>query len=429
MDASGAGEWITLAQPDTFSPATFGCKRYSIRMPGLNRRDLLRASAITAASYSRILGANDRVRYGVIGCGGRGGHMNRHFLGAGGTECVALCDIYAARIDKLKADAPEARSFADHRRMLDDVQNLDAVLIATSDHWHAGTTIDALNAGKDVYVEKPLTRTIEEGPPIVRAARVNNRICQVGMQQRSGAHYWRAKEEYIDSGKLGRITFIKTVWHSGAGSSGRRSPDEDIPQPTNLDWARYLGPVKWREWDPPQYFHFRRYLDFGGGKITDFFAHWGDAVHMMMERDDPVSCTAIGGVFVHQDGRDAPDTIHCLWQYRSGYTVTFESGTGARLEPYGIHFCGTGGRLFIDRQKYIFHPAEKEAPPVEYVTPDNITRDHVVNFLDCMRTRKRPNGDVYFGHRGAMAAHLAVISYKRKGQVHFNPDREEILPL
>ncbi len=400
-------------------------------MPELHRRDLFRTAAFSAASYSRVLGANDRIRYGLIGAGGRGQHMNRHFIEAGGTQCVAICDVYAARIDEAKAVAPDTKSYSDHRKMIDEIKDLDAVLIATPDHWHAGTTIDAANAGLDIYVEKPLTRTIEEGPAITRAVRVNNRVCQVGMQQRSGMHYMKAKAEYLDTGKLGTITMIKTCWHSGYRAPGGErqallEARRNMPLPSNLDWARYLGPVKWREWNPHQYFQFRAYLDFGGGKITDFFAHWGDAVHMMTERDDPVACTTEGGVYVYQDGRDAPDTIHCLWKYRGGYTVTFESATGARLEPYGIHYCGTEGRLFIDRKRYVYYPAEGE--PVEFVTEENIVRAHVVNFLDCMRSRKRPNGDVWFGHRGAMAAHLAVISYKQGRTIHFNPDREEILP-
>ncbi len=401
-------------------------------MPSLHRRDLFRtgAAALAASSYARILGANDRIRFGVIGCGGRGRHVMGHFLATNQTECLALCDVYAVRIDQARQNAPAAKAFSDHRQMLDQVRELDAVLIATPDHWHAGTAIDALNAGKDVYVEKPLTLRIEEGPRIVKAARVNNRVCQVGMQQRSGMHYWKAKEEYIASGRLGKITLIQTVWHSGVGRGPIRSePERGMPKPSNLDWARYLGPVKWRDWDPPQYFFFRRYLDFGGGKITDFFAHWGDVVHMFMDADDPVSAVAAGGVYYHRDGRTAPDTIHMLLEYRGGYTVTFESATGVHLPPYGIHFCGTQGRLFIDREKYIFQSAEKGAPPVEFRTTQNLTRAHVENFLDCCRTRRRPNGDVYFGHRAAMAAHLGNIAYIEKRRIRFDPDRELILPL
>ncbi|MCW5982939.1 MAG: Gfo/Idh/MocA family oxidoreductase [Bryobacteraceae bacterium] len=398
----------------------------------MNRRDVLRtasaaATALPAISYSRVLGANDSIALGVIGCGGRGRYIMGQFLATGQARVTALCDVYAARIDEARSQAPDARSFVDHRKLL-ETKELDATLIATPDHWHAWTAIDAMNAGKDVYVEKPLTLKIEEGPRIVRAARVNERVCQVGMQQRSGMHYWKAKKEYIDSGRIGKITLIQTVWHTGGGPLRRR---REFPreQPSNLDWARYLGPVKWRDWDPPQYFDFRRYLDFGGGKLTDFFAHWGDVVHMFMDNDNPISAVAAGGVYYYKDGRSAPDTIHMLLEYRGDFTVTFESATGANLPPYGIHVCGTQGRLFIDRKRYEFFPAEEKAPPEVFNTTEDLDRAHVENFLDCCRTRKRPNGDVYFGHRGAMAAHLGNIAYIEKRRIRFDPDREEILPL
>ena len=176
------------------------------------------------------------------------------------------------------------------------MKELDAVLIATPDHWHARTAIDALNAGKDVYVEKPLTRTISEGPEIVKACRINERVCQVGMQQRSGIHYLRAKAEYIDTGKLGKITLARTWWH-GNSYHLRKAPESLQQQPSNLDWAHFLGPVKWRDWDPQQYYNWRAYLDFGGGQVTDLFTHWIDVVHMFMGQDIPQSASASGGVY------------------------------------------------------------------------------------------------------------------------------------
>ena len=179
----------------------------------LPRRDLIRgAAAFTAASYSRVLGANDKIQLGVIGCGERGRHDMAQFQKVPTVNVAAVCDIYGQQIDKARQTATNAKNFTDHRKLL-EMKEIDAVLIATPDHWHSRTAIDALNAGKDVYVEKPLTLKIEEGPPIVKAARENNRICQVGMQQRSGKHYLQAKREYIDTGKLGKITLARTWWH------------------------------------------------------------------------------------------------------------------------------------------------------------------------------------------------------------------------
>src|SRR5262249_11923902 len=169
------------------------------------RRTCLRtASAMTALSYSRVYGANDRVQVGLIGAGERGRYDTGNFAKTGQTDIAAVCDIYGNNIDQAKQQWPNAQSFTDHRKLL-ETKSLDVAVIGVPDHWHSTIAIDALNAGKDVYVEKPLTLKIEEGPMIVKAARINNRICQVGMQQRSGKHYIEAKQEYTDSGKLGHI--------------------------------------------------------------------------------------------------------------------------------------------------------------------------------------------------------------------------------
>src|SRR5256885_14413445 len=160
-------------------------------------------------------------------------------------DVTAVCDIYGVQIDKARQKATNARNFTEHRKLL-EMKEVDAVLIATPDHWHSRVAIDALRAGKDVYVEKPLTLKIEEGPPIVKAARENDRICQVGMQQRSGKHYLQAKREYMDTGKLGKITMARTWWH-GNTYHLRRAPASLQTKPSNLDWSRYLGPVKWRD--------------------------------------------------------------------------------------------------------------------------------------------------------------------------------------
>ena len=248
------------------------------------------ATALTAASYSRVLGANDTVQLGVIGTGERGRFVMSQFMVNPKLHVGAVCDIYGQQIDLARQKATDAKSFTDHRKLL-EMKELDAVLIATPDHWHSRTAIDALNAGKDVYVEKPLTRTINEGPPIVKACRINERVCQVGMQQRSGIHYLRAKAEYLDTGKLGKITLVRTWWH-GNTYHLRKAPESLREKPSNLDWARFLGPVKWRDWDPQQYYNFRAYLDFGGGQVTDLFTHWIDVVHMFMGQDIPKAASA-----------------------------------------------------------------------------------------------------------------------------------------
>jgi len=395
------------------------------------RRELLRGSALalTAASYSRILGANDRMNLGLIGAGERGRYDMSQFQANSNVDVVAVCDVYAANIDQARSKAPNAKDFKQHQRLL-EMKEVDICLIATPDHWHAAIAIDALNAGKDVYVEKPLTLKPEEGPPIVKAARVNDRICQVGMQQRSGKHYIQAKHEYFDTGKLGKITLARTWWH-GNTYHLRKAPASLQTKPSNLDWSRFLGPVKWRDYDPQQYWNWRAYLDFGGGQVTDLFTHWIDVVHMFMGHDVPTAAQASGGVYNYKDGRTAPDTINVLLEYPGEYTATFEATLAPGISGAAIEMCGTEGRLLIDRGHYEYYSLGRNVTPtvVKAPTPDMLTFDHVANFLDCVRTRKLPNGDVLIGHRSAQASHLGNISYMQKRRIDFDPIREEILPF
>ena len=392
------------------------------------RAFLTGAAALTAASYNRVLGANDTIQLGVIGTGDRGRHDMTQFMLDPKVHVGAVCDIYSQQIDLARQKAVDARSFTDHRKLL-EMKEIDAVLIATPDHWHAQTAIDALNAGKDVYVEKPLTRTIQEGPRIVKAARVNNRVCQVGMQQRSGKHYIQAKKEYIDTGRLGKITLARTWWH-GNTYHLRKAPESLHTQPSNLDWAHFLGPVKWRDWDPQQYYNWRAYLDFGGGQVTDLFTHWIDVVHMFMGSEIPKSASAAGGVYAYKDGRTAPDTINVLLEYPAEFTATFEATLVPGITGAAQEFCGTTGRLWIDRSHYEWHPLGRDATPtIVKAEPHDMTIDHVNNFLECMRTRQRPNGDVLIGHRSAQASHLGNIAYLEKRRIDFDPQREEILPF
>ena len=386
------------------------------------------AVAMTAASYNRILGANDSVQLGVIGTGDRGTYVMTQFMQTKTLHVAAVCDIYSAHIDQARQKATDAKSFTDHRKLLEE-KEIDAVYVATPDHWHATIAIDALNAGKDVYCEKPLTRTIYEGPRIVKAARINERVCQVGMQQRSGIHYLRAKREYFDTGKLGKITMARTWWH-GNTYHLRKAPASLQNQPSNLDWAHFLGPLRWRDYDPQQYYNWRAYLDFGGGQVTDLFTHWIDVVHMFMNQEVPKSAVAAGGVYAYKDGRTAPDTINILLEYPGEYTATFEATLAPGIQGAAVEMCGTEGRLFIDRGHYEYTPLGRNAEPVIVkAEPHDLTLDHVNNFLECMRTRKRPNGDVLIGHRSAQASHLGNIAYVEKRRIDFDPVREEILPF
>ncbi len=394
----------------------------------INRRTLFNsAAAFTAVSYARILGANEKVNLGLIGCGGRGRSVLRTFLRNPNVNATALCDVFSARIDEAAQIATSAKSYKQHEKLLES-KDVDAVAVATPDHWHAGICIDAANAGKDIYCEKPLTLRIEEGPKIVKAVRMNGRVCQVGMQQRSAKHFLMAKEKYFDTGAIGKVTLARTWWH-GNSTHLRGFPQEYTEQPSNLDWGRYLGPVKWREYDPKQYFNFRAYLDFGGGQITDVFTHWIDAVHLFMGQDNPVAAVASGGIYHYKDGRTAPDTITCLLDYPGEWTTTFMGTLVPGLRRAGIEVVGTEGRLWITRRRYEWYTSDPDAPPVVQDNIGNMSQDHVDNFMDCVKSREKPNGDVWIGHRSAQASHLGNIAYMQKRRIKFDPDREEIMPL
>ena len=311
---------------------------------------------------------------------------------------VAVCDAWGERVESTRKKTPGAARFADYRKLL-ETNPLDAVLIATPDHWHSRIAIDALNAGKDVYCEKPLTRTIEEGPQIVKAARENNRVCQVGMQQRSAKHYRDAKEKYFDTGRLGAITLARTWWY-GNGWHLRKARAALQTQPQDLDWARFVGPLAWRDYDPQQFYNWRAYLDYGGGQVTDLFTHWIDVVHMFMGKEIPNAATAIGGVYHYRDGRTAPDTINVLLEYPepNPFTATFEATLVPGITGEALEMCGTEGRLWIDRSRYEFYPVKAKEPTdvvkaeVMEGIHDSLTQDHVNNFLDCLRSRQRRMG-------------------------------------
>jgi predicted dehydrogenase len=399
---------------------------------------------MTAVSYTRVLGANDRLSVALIGCGVRGGQLQTAFDKRNG-PFTALCDVYRTRAVRMQHVCPDAKLFSDHRKVL-EMPGLDAVVVAVPDHWHAAIAIDALNAGKDVYVEKPLTLRMEEGPQIIRAARMNERICQTGAQQRSGTHYIQARDEYLRKNKLGKVNLVRTWWFDGGGQVRSTPPPTPRPstpaddlrghgvpkgmenKPADLDWNRYLGAAKWRAWDPPQYFNFRNYIDFNGGIMTDKFVHWVDVVHMFMGQDGPISADAAGGIFMSHDGRTVPDTLNVHLEYPGNWICTYFNTPQAGIEREGIEFCGTEGHLFINRTKFEFFPAGG-GDSVKVACETDLVEEHVQNFLDCCRSRRAPNGDVAAGHRSAQAAHLANLSYFERRRIHFDPERELVLPL
>jgi predicted dehydrogenase len=381
----------------------------------------------TAASWNKALGANDRVRLGVIGTGNRGGDVMSWFLKEPDVDVVALCDCYDVNLNAALAKTEgKAKTFTDYRALLAS-KDVDAVLIATPDHWHSRMAIDALNAGKDIYVEKPLTFTYEQGHDIIKAVKANNRVAQVGLQQRSGEHYKEAKSEYVDKDKLGQIAFVRTWWH-GNSYHLRKASFKD--KPAGLDWKAFLGPAKYREFDAQQFYNWRAYFDFGGGQITDLFTHWIDVVHWYLGEDLPIAAASAGGVYAYPDGRTAPDTISIQLEYPRKWIATFDATLVPGASGAALELMGTKGRLYIDRGRYIFQesPAGRRMappPPVERLNTKPLEQQHVRNFLDCVKSRALPNSDIVSGHRSALASNLGKIAYLQKRRITFNPASEK----
>jgi predicted dehydrogenase len=392
----------------------------------MTRRRMAAGAAVTALSYTRILGANDRIGLGVIGLGVRGTAVMSLFQKNDDVEVRALCDVYGLRVEQARQkSAPNAKTFADHRELL-DLASVDAVLAAAPDHWHKDLAIDAMNAGKDVYSEKPMCRKREEAPLMVKAARATGRICQIGLQQRSGQIYLEPRELFVQSGAIGKISHIDAVWHSGVQ---RPLPKEPAEKPAGLDWMRFLGPVSYRDWNPGQYLDFRAFLDFNGGKMTDFGHHWMDTVHMFMGERAPNSAVFAGGIYYDQrDGRTAPDTCNALFEY-DGFSVLFQSNAYAVGPEYGITFYGDKGTLFVNRNRYEFKSAGRSAQPVAKSIPGDITSDHVRNFLDCVKSRKLPNADAAIAAVSILPPLLGVQSYTEQRRLRFDPTRLEVLPF
>jgi predicted dehydrogenase len=391
----------------------------------ITRRQAARTAAVTALSYSRILGANDRIGLGVIGTGGRGTYVMGLFHKNSDVEVRALCDVYPARFKEALAVAPNAATFGDHRKLL-ELRELDAVLIGSPDHWHKDHACDSLNAGKDVYCEKPMCRLRDEAPVMVKTARAANRILQIGLQQRSGEIYLEPLDKFVKSGAIGKISHIDAVWHAGVPGPLRKEPAQ---KPADLDWLRFLGPVAYRDWNPGMYFSFRSFLEFNGGKMTDFGHHWMDVVHMYMGERAPHAAVFAGGSYYDRhDGRTAPDTVNALFEYDS-FSVLFQSNAYGVAPRYGITFYGDRGRLFVDRNRWEFTPAGRNAETVKREIAGDITADHVRNFLDCTKSRKLPNADAAIAAISILPPLLAVQSYEEQRRIRFDPVRLEVLPF
>ncbi len=422
----------------------------------INRRDFIKRVGITAAGASlavprggmtaRAVGANDKIVVGVIGTGQMGLSNLKDFAKQPDVEIAAVCDVYKPNLDKgLEATDGKAKAYKDFREVLDR-KDIDAVIVATPDHWHALPTVSACQAGKDVYVEKPISTTLEEGKHMVEAARKLNRVVQVGTQQRSGLHFRKAIE-LVQQGFIGKVSFVRTWNYGNDYPKGIGNPKDSDP-PTELDWDLWLGPApkvpfNWNRFGVgDRWSTFRYFWDYAGGFMTDWGVHLIDIVQWAMKVDGPDAVTASGGRFYIQDNADTPDTLQVTFEY-PGFICTYENrwdnANSMYSKGYGIEFHGTDGTLFVDRGGFHLYPEKRRRVPRQRggpggrpaERPEEVDRapeasmasvndehlDHVRNFLDCVKSRQRPTSDIEIGHRSTSACLLGNIAYRSKERI------------
>ncbi len=397
-----------------------------------SRRKFLRSSAltVTAASYRRIYGANDRVRMGAIGTGPRGQYLMKQLNHIGGVEWVALCDVYSLRRDQAAGIAGgSVKTYNEHPRVLEH-REIDAVIVATPDHWHGATAVDALNAGKDVYVEKPMVHYPRDGQAVVRAARENKRVVAVGTHTRAIPHIQEARQRFVASGVLGKIGLARTWINSNSGYLYTAPPGMDR-KPEGLDWDRWLGPGPHVPWNPQIYFSPYKWLHYDGGMIMGIGIHSIDSAHQFLNLSNPSGAVAGGGIYHFKDGRDSPDVINLVLEYPQELNVTFEAEIMTVGSPQrsaaGTEFRGTGGVLTVlwyDKdQGYRYEPNPKHSQTSAATGPGSpFSAEYLLrNWLECLRTRQKPVSNEETGYYSAIACFMCNQAYRTKTRVVWDP--------
>jgi predicted dehydrogenase len=405
-----------------------------------------------AKTSNRVIGANDRINVGVIGVGGRGSDDARSFQRVGDKDntcqIVAVCDLYEKR-KRLNAEKFKCEGYLDYREILARA-DVDAVVIATPDHWHAKIALDAMDHGKDVYLEKPMCHTNEEIKQLVNTVKETQRVLQVGSQTTSGDQWWKARKAIAD-GMIGQMIMSQGSYHRNSieGEWNWTIDPEAGPDGKGdnyVDWKTWLGPAPKRAWDADRFFRFRKYWDYSGGTATDLFYHvvaplnicWGEAQF-------PSRVVGTGGIHVFKDEREVPDTFMLVADYPAGHSLVLSSSMANSHHIPGL-IRGHEGTIvmvengqFESRADYITvipellrdrtthekaplkpeYAAKFGAEPIKIpVDPTDMMTAHIENFLACVRSREKPHLDVETGARAQAVINLAVQSY-REGRVLF----------
>jgi len=386
-------------------------------------------------------GPNDTINLGLIGCGGEGRAVMAAHMRCPGTRVVAVCDLHATRMAQARQQAggEKVLSYHDYRKLLEN-RDIDAVIVGTNGHWHVLPTIHACQAGKDVYVEKPLGTSIGEGRAAVRAARKYDRVVQIGTQQRSWPHYAQAAE-VIQSGRLGEISEVK-VWDMDYLYPGPGNPPDCDP-PKELDWDFWVGPSPQKPYNPNRYAQHYWWFDYGGGWQLDWAVHHYDIVHWCMGVTAPVSAAAMGGFLCYEETNiEWPDTFSGICEYgpgpvaKKGFLLqyTFRGGCRREQRSHAKCFFGTEASLLLDRSGYTITP-ERNRPGKEETVQNAFTTNvhieslqaHAQVFLDCVRSRKKSPADVENGHLSSNPGHLMNIGWKVGRKIRWDATKEQVL--
>jgi len=402
----------------------------------LDRRDFVEklgvgaGGAITASYTATALGyqANETVNVACIGTGGRCRRLMQSLPKIPGVKIVGVCDVWDEHLAKGR-DLADPRAFT--TKKYQDVlkrSDVDAVVIGTPDHWHVPLTIAACDAGKDVYVEKPLTHDLSEGEAVIAAQNRNKRIVQVGMQQRSMPHIVKA-HEILRSGALGKIHKVHLTWNRNTPRTRSRNINIDA---SGVDWKTFLGNAKDQPFDAYRFRQWRWFWDFGGGIFTDLMVHWIDVVHWLLDLDHPEYAASIGDWYMAEGIWETPDTVQTILRYpKQNVQVYFEGTFSNARNGSMVEFMGDNATLYIDRGRYEVHPERKKKIKYSelvlgtglrgadfYDKPDGETL-HLANWVSCIRSRKKPTAPAEAGVGAASAAHMANLAMRGNKAVNW----------
>lgn len=386
-----------------------------------------RRSFLLSSGASFVAGAapSDPVSLGVIGSGGRGTFVMTVFQKDPALRVEAICDVYEPALENAlstarKAQQTPAKAYRNYKELLAD-RSIQAVLIATPEHWHHRMVLDALAAGKDVYVEKPLCQTPEQGVELVEAEKHTKQIIQVGMQRRSYDLYLEGRK-VVASGRLGTVRMVRGWWLNNYLGS---TPVTKLAGP--LDWEQWQGPAARHEMNPDRFRNWRFYGDYAGGIVADQGAHVFDGFHMLMNAGYPLAVTAAAGK-PHRTGYDRPESVVVTAEYPEDFIAVFQVNYAAMRyksrNDQMNHLDGDKARMDIGREELrVFDQGAEDTPALEKKSERGFgyaTDLHVANFLECVRTRKRPTAPVALGFQSALVVQMANLSLKNGRRMKWN---------